>query len=72
MTADVAITIGEHPDVLVIPLAAIEGSQVLVKRGRGREAVDVKTGIVDGAFAEVVSGDLREGEQLYLKRKKKP
>ncbi len=72
MTADVAITISEHPDVLVIPLTAIEDGQVVVQRGRRKENVSVQTGVVDGAFAEVLSGDLKEGDRLYFRKKMKP
>lgn len=69
MTADVAITIGEHKDALVIPIAAIENSEVMVKSGSSKKSVPVKTGIVDGAYAEIVSGDLKEGDQLFLRQK---
>lgn len=70
MTADVGIVIAEHPDVLSVPTAAIDRGTVLVRRGAGRaEEVAIKTGIVDGARAEVVSGDLKEGDQVYLRGK---
>lgn len=72
MTADVAITTGEHKNVLVVPLAAINEGQVTIKRGSKRQTVSVQTGIVDGAFAEVTSGDLQEGDQIYLRKKIKP
>lgn len=73
MTADVAIGIDEHPDVLLVPVAAIEEGKVTVKRGRGMlKAVAVKTGIVDGAMAEIVSGDLKEGDRLSLRKKASP
>jgi multidrug efflux pump subunit AcrA (membrane-fusion protein) len=70
MTADVAIVIAEHQNVLSVPAAAIERGRVLVARGAGRvETVDIRTGIIDGAMAEVISGDLKEGDRVYLRRK---
>lgn len=70
MTADVAIGISEPREALLLPVAAIEGGKVFVDRGRGGpRAVEVKTGIVDGAEAEVVSGELRAGDRVYLRGK---
>ncbi len=73
MTADVAIGIAEHRDVFIVPVAAIDSGKVYVKRGlAGTATVVVKTGIVDGAMAEIVSGDLREGERLIIRHKVAP
>ena len=67
MTADVAISIRENPDVLLVPVAALTDDGVRVKRGQGSPfKVEVKTGIIDGAMAELVSGDLREGDRLVI------
>ena len=72
MTADVAIGIAEQRDALIVPVAAIDAGKVYVKRGLGTTAVPVKTGIVDGARAEIVSGDLREGERVVIRKKVAP
>lgn len=72
MTADVAIGITEHRDALIVPVAAIDAGKVYVKRGLGTAAIAVQTGIVDGAMAEIVSGDVREGEQLVIRKKIAP
>lgn len=72
MTADVAIGITEQRDALIVPVAAIDAGKVYVKRGLGTTAVAVKTGIVDGAMAEIVTGDVREGEQLVIHKKIAP
>ena len=67
MTADVAIAIQEKPGVLLLPVAAIDGDAVWVKRGNGSLfKVSVKTGVVDGAMAELRDGELREGDRLVL------
>lgn len=69
MTADVAIAIAEKAGVLLAPLSAIEDGKVLVKRSLGKpKAVAVQTGIVDGAMAEIASGEVSEGDQLYVKK----
>lgn len=69
MTADVAITIEEHNGALLVPAAALEnGDTVWVKRGIGiPRRVTVKTGIVDRAMAEIVSGELREGDRVLIR-----
>ncbi|OGI44346.1 MAG: hypothetical protein A2150_04780 [Candidatus Muproteobacteria bacterium RBG_16_64_11] len=72
MTADVAIGISEHRDALIVPVAAIDAGKVYVKRGLGTETVTVTTGIVDGAMAEIVSGELREGDRLAIRKKVGP
>jgi len=67
MTADVAISIREKPDSLLIPVAALGADGVWVKRGGDApRKVEIKTGIIDGAMAELVSGDLREGDRLVV------
>lgn len=69
MTGDVAIATLEHQNVLLIPTAALEkGDTVWVKRGIGipRKAT-VKIGIVDKAMAEVLSGDLEEGDRVLIR-----
>ena len=71
MTADVAIGIKEHKDKLVVPVAALTEGSLSVKRGGRKMSVGVKTGIVEGAFAEISSGDVREGDELILPSKSK-
>lgn len=71
MTADVAIGIAEHPGALLAPVSAIQAGRAIRKRGEGRaDAVPVQTGVVDGAMAQILSGDLREGDRLWIPRKK--
>lgn len=67
MTADVAIAIAERRDVLLAPAIAIDEGKVYVKRDSGRvHAVDVTLGVVDGTMAEIVGGDVREGDRLVI------
>ena len=71
MTADVAIGIKEHKDKLVVPVAALSEGSLSLKRGGRKMIVPVKTGIVEGAFAEITSGDVSEGDELILPSKNK-
>jgi membrane fusion protein, macrolide-specific efflux system len=70
MTADVAIVIGEHENALLAPIPALDGEAVWVKRGQGLPTkTPIKIGIVDEKMAEIVSGDVREGDRLLIRRK---
>jgi membrane fusion protein, macrolide-specific efflux system len=72
MTADVAVAIAERRDVLLAPAAAIDAGKVYVRRGPGRpRAVEVKIGIVDGTMAEIVAGDVHEGDRLVIPHTKR-
>lgn len=66
MTADVAIGVNEHADALLVPVAAIEEDSVRVLRDGKQVSVPIRVGIVDGAFAEVASGDLKSGDRVLL------
>lgn len=73
MTADVAIIIKKKNDVLLIPVAAIQGDHVKVKRGVGAPVdVKIKTGLIDQDKAEVISGDIAPGDRLVIGDSKGP
>lgn len=73
MTADVAITIQKKDDVLLVPVAALEGSSVWVKSASGLpRKVDLRIGIVDRDVAEVLEGDVKEGDRLVIRGKGSP
>jgi macrolide-specific efflux system membrane fusion protein len=72
MTADVAITLLTHQNVLLIPVATLEdGKYVWVKRGIPKR-VEVKIGIVDKDVAEVIGGGIQAGDRLVIKTKASP
>lgn len=71
MTADAAIGIKEKANVLLIPVASVDQGKVLVARGGRKKEVIVQTGTIDGAMAEVVAGDLKEGDRLVIQKKVK-
>jgi hypothetical protein len=70
MTADVAIEVGKHDNVLLAPVAAFEQGSLWIKRGHGIPyRVEIKTGIVDKDMAEIVSGDLQPGDRVLIRKK---
>jgi len=73
MTADIGIVIRQVQDAILIPASAYEDGAVWVKRGHSLPSrVEVKLGIVDGTKAEVISGDVHEGDTLVIRRKVGP
>lgn len=69
MTADVAIIVGRKTDALLIPLRAISAGQVQRLRNGKMEKVQVKLGIIDGEWGEVLSGNISIDDDLLIKRK---
>lgn len=67
MTADVAIEVARKQDALLVPVAAISAGQVIVLRDGHRKKTEIKVGSIDGQWAEVLSGDVREGEPLIVR-----
>jgi len=76
MTAFVSIVIDERNDVLKLPLAALKfspagvigkpGKQVYRLENNKAVAVPVQTGIADGKYAEIIGGDLKQGDLVIL------
>lgn len=71
MTADVAIEVDRKEDVLLIPLAAVKSGKVRVQRyGERLRTEQVKIGIINGEWGELLDGDIQEGDRLVLNRRK--
>jgi len=70
MTAGVVIQTAELPDVLVLPIQAVvnkDGKDIVyVMRGGQPETVQVQVGAYSDGLAEILSGDLEEGEMVVL------
>lgn len=68
MTADVAISITTHKNVLLIPVIALDGNQVHLKKGffNRSKSKKVKIGVSDGNFAEILGNDLEPGDELEI------
>ena len=88
MTANVSIIISVKKDVLRVSNAVLrfkpdeKSVPTPEKKGRGRgvwiiekgkpKRIPVSTGISDGNFTELVSGDLREGQEVIVESLEKP
>jgi HlyD family secretion protein len=80
MTANVSIEVAHKKDVLLIPDAAlrvkITDEEAVVSRQKGQGVwilsgtkprhVLIKTGISDGRFTEVISGDISAGDEIIV------
>jgi len=80
MTANVSIILMKKSDVLKIPNAALrlnlserekgktmpKGRGVWVLEKRKPRRVSVSTGISDGSYTELVSGEIREGQEIIV------
>jgi multidrug efflux pump subunit AcrA (membrane-fusion protein) len=71
MTADVSIEAGKRDNALLVPAAAITNGRVTVLRDGKRETVKLKIGGIDGQWAEVLEGDLRDSDRVIMKAAKK-
>jgi HlyD family secretion protein len=80
MTANVSIIISVKKDVLKIPNAALrfklsektkapaqqKGSAVWILEQGNPKRVPITTGISDGSYTELVSGDIKEGQEMIV------
>jgi len=87
MTANVSIIVSSKSNVLRIPNAALrfrpsdqqkinekreKGSGVWVFEKKELKRIAITTGISDGAYAELLSGEIKEGEELIVDTIAKP
>lgn len=66
MTADVAIEVETKQNVLLIPVSALSNGTVKVRREDKIVSLNLKIGSVDGNWAEVLEGDVRETDALFV------
>lgn len=87
MTANVSIVVSSKNDILRIPNASlrfrpseksavteqkVKGSGVWVLENKQPKRIAVNTGISDGIYTELVSGEVREGQELIVETLAKP
>jgi HlyD family secretion protein len=86
MTANVSIILSTKKDVLKIPNAALRFSPLDKDKGRERqkglgvwviknknpERIPVTTGISDGNYTELVSNEIKEGQEVIVESLIKP
>lgn len=70
MTADVAVTVGRHANATLIPVAAVNNGQVIVLRDGRKQKVSLSIGAVDGQMAQVLDGDLQDGDRIFVGKAK--
>jgi multidrug efflux pump subunit AcrA (membrane-fusion protein) len=66
MTADVLIEVGKRPNVIQIPVSALRNGRVKVIRDSNDLEVGVSLGAIEGGWAEVTAGDVREGDRVRV------
>ncbi|MBI2342964.1 MAG: efflux RND transporter periplasmic adaptor subunit [Deltaproteobacteria bacterium] len=68
MTADVVIAVQEHRNVMLVPVAAIQGGTMVVKRAGRRLKIPVTVGSVKENDAAILGGDLRDTDRILVER----
>lgn len=71
MTSEVTISTAQHDNILLIPNEAIQtvnDKQVVyvLKPGEGQAPVEVTLGIASDSYTELLTGDLKAGDQVVL------
>lgn len=66
MTSEVAIQVAEKKDVLLVPARSVSVGFVTKVNGARRTKVPVTIGLSDEQWAEITSGDIKEGDVLLL------
>lgn len=69
MTVDVAIEVQTKENVLLVPVAALNNGQITIKRNGRKQKLSLKVGLIDGEWAEVLTGDIQESDDVILPRK---
>lgn len=69
MTADVAIIVGQKENVLLIPAKSIASGKITRLRNGKQEKVAVKLGVINNEWAEVVSDNISENDEIVVRRR---
>jgi macrolide-specific efflux system membrane fusion protein len=68
MTADVAIEVSRKEKALLVPLSSVNEGMVTVLRNGKKRRSKVVIGAVDGAWGEVLEGDILPADWIILNR----
>lgn len=66
MTADVAIQVAEKQNVLLVPVRALSAGYVTKIEGKKKSKIPITVGLADDTWAEILTGNLQEGDTLLL------
>lgn len=69
MTADAAIIVGKKSDVLLIPINSISSGKITRARNGIKEKISVRLGVIDNEWAEVISDNISETDELLIRKK---
>jgi len=72
MTCDVSITLVTHENVLLLPIAALEEGKYVWLKSFIPKKIEIKVGLTDKAFAEVLDGNIKEGDQVLIRKQAGP
>lgn len=69
MTADAAIVVGQKENVLLIPVKSISSGKVTRVRNGKQDKVAVKLGVLNNEWAEVVSDNISETDEIVMRKR---
>ncbi len=67
MTVDVAIQVATKENALIAPVSAVQKNTLII--GKSRQPVSVTTGLIDGSYVEILSGEVKENDRVYVRAK---
>lgn len=68
MTADVAIEVSRRESAILVPLSSVNNGFITVDRGGKLRQIRVSIGAIDGAWGEVLEGEILPTDVLVLDR----
>lgn len=69
MTADVAIEVSKKENIILVPLVGVDKGKVIRIRNGKRQKIEIKLGAINSEFGELHSGDLLEGDEVFVNQK---
>ncbi|PIP93675.1 MAG: secretion protein HlyD [Bdellovibrio sp. CG12_big_fil_rev_8_21_14_0_65_39_13] len=69
MTCDVALIVNEKSQATLVPVKSIQSGLMTVKRNGKQKKIKVEIGAMDPKWAEVVGGELQEGDLVMVRKK---
>lgn len=68
MTADTAIEVDRRENALLVPSSGVNNGKVVLMRNGKQMKVDVETGMHNGEWVEIVSGDIQKADEIIIQR----